>query len=219
MRSARSGGCWRSIRPTASPIRTSRRSRCGRRWRRRREPSAPRQAAARRRDTRARRSTSDPALADAYTTLGVVLSTSGRKAEAIDELEARRRARRRAVQRALQPLVRARRRRPPRRGRRLRPPVRRHRAARVLRPRHPAHPRYLGGMTSGLTPAPGRRRDCRRLRPRAPRLGSDPSCDGVFLRIVYLSRSYTRLTLRLVLLKQLCPLDCKGSRKCTQAAH
>ena len=94
----------------------------------------------------------DPALPDAFTTLGVVLSTVRPQGRSDRQLEARRRARRRAVQRALQPLVRARRGRPPRRGVRLRPPVRRHRPARLLRPRHRAHPARTS-RRRGLTPA------------------------------------------------------------------
>ena len=50
----------------------------------------------------------DPALPDAFTTLGVVLSTSGRKADAIDSWKRAVELDRVAVQRALQPVVRAR---------------------------------------------------------------------------------------------------------------
>ena len=104
-----------------------------------------------RKPSRGRRSTSIPSLPDAFTTLGVVLSTSGRKADAIDSWK-------RAVE--LDPsqfnalynlwleLAAA--------GRRdeasaLRPPVRRHRPARLLPARHRPHQAL---PRRGLTPAP-----------------------------------------------------------------
>ena len=103
----------------------------------------------------------DPALPDAFTTLGVILSTSGRKADAIDSWKRVRGARPRAVQRALQPLVRARRRRPPRRSVGLRPPVRRHRPARLLPTRHRPHQAL---PRRGLTPDTGEGADSERFR-------------------------------------------------------
>ena len=173
-----------------SPIRIWRRSRCAWRSPRAARPTAP--PACSEAESYARKAIDvDPALADAFTTLGVVRLDDGAEGGGDRELEAGRRARRGAVQRALQPVVRARRRRPPRRSRRLRSAVRRHRPARLLRPRH--RPRAGVPRRRGLTPIRRRRRE----------LGSDPHRDGLLRQRSRGWGARRPMTARLVLQEEL----------------